>query len=89
MLVVDHCDLASGEVVHVRARGLGEIVPIDRDRALRKFARYHGPDQSTWDRRFALSLEFPSTRMCRLLPESIEAADVSFVVATKSAKEGP
>jgi len=46
VLVVDDCDLATGEVVHVRARGRAEIVAVDRDRAMRKFARYLGPDKS-------------------------------------------
>ena len=80
VLVVDECDIQTGEVIHVRARGLGEIIPVDRDRAMRKFARYLGADQSRWDPRFVPSLDLPSTRMCRFAPESIEAADVSFIV---------
>lgn len=80
VLVVDVCDVATGEVVHVRARGTAEIIPVDRQRALRKFARYLGPDQARWDPRFEASLELPTTRMCRFAPASIEAADVSFIV---------
>jgi nitroimidazol reductase NimA-like FMN-containing flavoprotein (pyridoxamine 5'-phosphate oxidase superfamily) len=80
VLVVDECNLQTGEVVHVRARGLAEIVAVDRDRAMRKFARYLGPDQSRWDPRFVPSLDLPTTRMCRLAPASIEAADASFIV---------
>ena len=38
VLVVDVCDIETGEVIHVRARGGGEIVPVDRDRAMKKFA---------------------------------------------------
>ena len=75
------CDIDTGEVVHVRVRGLAEIIPVDRSKALRKFARYLGPDQSVWDPRFVPSLDLPSTRMCRLVPSSMEAADVSFQVA--------
>lgn len=80
VLVVDVCDIATGEVIHVRARGFGEIIAVDRERAMRKFARYLGSDQSTWDPRFVPSLDLPSTRMCRFSPDSIEAADVSFIV---------
>jgi hypothetical protein len=80
VLVVDECDITTGEVVHVRAKGRAEIVAVDRDRAMRKFARYLGPDERSWDPRFVPSLDLPSTRMCRLRPASIEAADVSFRV---------
>jgi hypothetical protein len=84
VLVVDECNIDTGEVIHVRARGFGEIIPVDRDRAMAKFARYLGPVPSTWDRRFAESLDLSSTRMCRFSPESIEAADVSFIVGGAS-----
>lgn len=80
VLVVDECDVRTGEVVHVRARGIAQIIPVDRARALRKFARYLGADQSLWDPRFVPSLDLLSTRMCRFTPDSIEAADVSFNV---------
>jgi hypothetical protein len=83
-LVVDTCDLETGEVVHVRAHGFAEIMPVDRDRAMRKFARYLGPDEAGWDPRFIPSLELPTTRMCRFTPSSIEAADVSFSVHNRS-----
>jgi hypothetical protein len=83
VLVVDECDISTGEVVHVRARGFGEIIPVDRDRAIRKFARYLGADQSTWDPRFVPSLDLPSTRMCQFVPQSVEAADVSFKVTAE------
>lgn len=80
VLVVDTCDVTTGEVIHVRARGFAEIIPVDRTRAMRKFARYLGSDQAKWDPRFVPSLDLPTTRMCRLTPSSIEAADVSFAV---------
>lgn len=78
VLVVDECDITTGEVIHVRARGRGEIVEVDRPRAMRKFARYLGPDESVWDPRFVPSLDLPSTRMCRFEPTSMEAANMSF-----------
>ena len=80
VVIVDTCDLETGEVVQVRARGLADITPVDRERAMRKFARYLGPDQAAWDPRFVQSLDLASTRMCRLTPWSMEAADVSFSV---------
>jgi hypothetical protein len=85
VVVIDECDIGTGEVIHVRARGQAEIIPVDRDRAMRKFARYLGPDESLWDPRFVPSLDVPSTRMCRFTPSSIEAADVSFIVRRGSA----
>jgi hypothetical protein len=80
VVVVDDCNIDTGEAIHVRARGHAEIIAVDRQRAMRKFARYLGPDQSRWDPRFVPSLDLSSTRMCRFTPSSIEAADVSFDV---------
>jgi hypothetical protein len=80
VLIVDECNIETGEVIHVRARDTANIVAVDRERALRKFERYLGPDRSAWDPRFVPSLDLPSTRMCRLAPATMEAADVSFQV---------
>jgi hypothetical protein len=81
VVVVDTCDLETGEVVHVRARGLADIIPVDRDRAMRKLARYLGPDPARWDPRFLASLDLPTTRMCRFTPASMDAADASFAAS--------
>lgn len=78
VVVIDVCDLVTGEVIHVRARGNAEVLPLDRERAMRKFARYLGPDPARWDPRFEASLDDPTIRMARLVPKSMEAADVSF-----------
>lgn len=83
VLVIDVCDITTGEVVHVRARGVAEVIPVDRERAMRKFARYLGEDRSKWDPRFVPSLDLPSRRMCRFTPTSIDAADVSFTVQSR------
>ncbi|HUF33945.1 MAG TPA: pyridoxamine 5'-phosphate oxidase family protein [Acidimicrobiales bacterium] len=80
VVVVDVCDIVTGEVVHVRARGRSEIIPVVRGRAMRTFARYLGADQSAWDPRFVPSLDLPTTRMCRFTPSSIDAADAFFAV---------
>lgn len=79
-LVVDECNVQTGEVVHVFARGGASIVPVDVARAKRKFARYLGPDESLWDQRFVPSLTLPTTRMIRFTPEQMRAADVSFTI---------
>src|SRR3954462_6606183 len=39
-IVVDSCDLVSGTVLSVTARGSADIVALDRERALRKLAKY-------------------------------------------------
>jgi nitroimidazol reductase NimA-like FMN-containing flavoprotein (pyridoxamine 5'-phosphate oxidase superfamily) len=77
-LVVDSCDLATGEVRQVTARGEAEIVPFDAARAHRKLSRYLGPDEATWDPYFR---EFePETRFVRLMPERLTARDLSYGV---------
>ena len=85
VVVVDVCDITSGEVVYVRARGRAELLSVNRERALRKFARYLGPEQTKWDPRFVTSLDDPTSRMARMTPDSIEAGDLSFVVNYGSA----
>lgn len=80
-LVVDSCDLDSGEVRQVTARGDGVIVPFDPERARRKLARYLGTDEQAWDPRFeARYLREPDrqTRLVRLEPERLTARDLSF-----------
>lgn len=77
-LVVDSCDLVTGEVLQVIARGRAEVVPLDAGRARRKLARYLGPDEGTWDARFTGTLDDPSSRLVRLRPRSMRARDLSF-----------
>ncbi|MFG2075195.1 pyridoxamine 5'-phosphate oxidase family protein [Nonomuraea maritima] len=51
-LVVDECDLATGLVQQVIARGQAELVPFDVPRGRRRLVRYLGEDESRWDHRF-------------------------------------
>lgn len=75
-LVVDTCDLATGRVLQVTARGQAKVVPFDADRARRKLARYLGSDDARWDARFR---SFDSdTRFVRLIPDRLTAKDLSF-----------
>ena len=75
-LVVDTCDLATGEVLQVIARGRAEVVAFDAGRARRKLARYLGPEP--WEPRFAATFTDPSARLVRLVPETLRARDLSF-----------
>lgn len=51
-LVVDECNLATGLVRQVIARGRAEVLPFDVPRGRRKLTRYLGADQTRWDQRF-------------------------------------
>jgi hypothetical protein len=77
-LVVDCCDLQTGEVMKVSVTGRAEILALDKQRAMRKFVRYLGPDSSRWDPRFIESLSDPTVRFARLIPSRIDARDMSF-----------
>jgi nitroimidazol reductase NimA-like FMN-containing flavoprotein (pyridoxamine 5'-phosphate oxidase superfamily) len=79
-LVVDSCDLRSGEVLQVVARGEAEVVAFDADRARRKLSRYLGPDESTWDpERFLVgTFDDPSARLVRLAARRLRARDLSY-----------
>jgi nitroimidazol reductase NimA-like FMN-containing flavoprotein (pyridoxamine 5'-phosphate oxidase superfamily) len=79
VLVIDTCDVRTGAVRVVTARGTAEVVPLDRGRAVRKLSRYLGPDEAEWDGRFREALdEDPSTRLVRLTPTVLRAWDRSF-----------
>lgn len=76
-LTVDTCDLATGEVRQVIARGRIEILPYDRDRAVRKLRRYLGTDTSRWDDRFD-PYGMADVKFARLEPTDLTARDLSF-----------
>jgi nitroimidazol reductase NimA-like FMN-containing flavoprotein (pyridoxamine 5'-phosphate oxidase superfamily) len=82
-LVVDECDLATGTVRQVIARGRAELLPFDVPRGRRKLARYLGADETQWDRRFRRYLhDDPAekgTTWLRLKPDSIIARDLSYL----------
>lgn len=78
VLLVDACDLDTGEVIAVTARGQAEVLALDVELARRKLRRYLGDDETTWDPRFTGGLELPSTRLMRLAPTSIVAKDMSY-----------
>ncbi|ULR55990.1 pyridoxamine 5'-phosphate oxidase family protein [Streptomyces deccanensis] len=81
-LAVDECDLATGRVRQVIARGRGELVPFDVPRGRRKLTRYLGADETTWDTRFVHYLhDAPTERgttWLRLTPDTLTATDLSY-----------
>jgi len=83
-ITVDVCDLATGDVRQVIARGRAEVLPFDVPRGRRKLARYLGPDESRWDERFRGYLhDDPAERgtvWIRLRPTSLTAKDLSYQV---------
>jgi nitroimidazol reductase NimA-like FMN-containing flavoprotein (pyridoxamine 5'-phosphate oxidase superfamily) len=87
-LVIDSCDLVTGEVLQVSVRGKAEIVPWQREIAIRKLRKYLGPEDAKWPReRFRLPLEDGSSRLVRLRPLSPpQLRDLSFVTADAGAE---
>jgi nitroimidazol reductase NimA-like FMN-containing flavoprotein (pyridoxamine 5'-phosphate oxidase superfamily) len=77
-LVVDTCELRTGEVQQVIARGTAEQLPFDADRARRWGQRYLGPDERSWGRFQTGVFEDPTTRFVRLAPTTLRARDLSF-----------
>jgi len=81
-IVIDSCDLATGRVLQVIARGDATVVAFDRERARRKCARYLGPDEQAWDQeRFVVgTFENETARLVRLAPKTLRARDLSYEV---------
>ncbi|GGZ39846.1 pyridoxamine 5'-phosphate oxidase family protein [Streptomyces poonensis] len=85
-LVVDSCDLATGEVRQVTAYGHGTVTAFGTERGRRKLRRYLGGREEAWDPRFRLDgAEEPSpNRWARLVPDTLRIADLSFRPASVS-----
>ncbi|MEU7044912.1 pyridoxamine 5'-phosphate oxidase family protein [Streptomyces varsoviensis] len=83
-LVVDACDLGTGMVRQVIARGQAEVMPFDVPRGRRKLSRYLGADDAEWDERFRhYLLDDPAVSgavWLRVRPESVIAKDLSYSV---------
>ena len=78
-LLVDTCELDTGEVRQLSAEGEAEIYQRDPGRACRILQRYLGADASRWPERFKGStFHDPATRMIRLEPSSMRARDLSY-----------
>jgi len=77
-LTVDTCDLLTGTVLQVIARGKAELLPFDPERARRWGSRYLGSDESHWGRFATGVFEDSSTRFVRSKPTSLVARDLSY-----------
>lgn len=78
-LVVDTCDVGTGEVLQVIAKGSAQQRPYDAERARRKLTKYLGPDESRWDRgRFSDVDVSQGAWFVRLEPASMSARDLSY-----------
>lgn len=78
-IVIDTCNLRTGEVLRVTATGRGELLSYDTDRGFRLLSRYLGADESAWDDRFRQYLHGVSdTRWLRVSPTRLVATDLSF-----------
>ena len=81
-IVVDVCDLESGLVRQVIARGRAEVLPFDVPRGRRKLSRYLGADEARWDARFRHYLlddaAVKGTVWLRVRPDSLVATDLSY-----------
>jgi nitroimidazol reductase NimA-like FMN-containing flavoprotein (pyridoxamine 5'-phosphate oxidase superfamily) len=81
-VVVDVCDIATGLVRQVVARGEAEVLPFDIPRGQRKLTRYLGPDEERWDPRFRAYLRGDhgqrGTVWIRVRPTSLTATDLSY-----------
>jgi hypothetical protein len=80
-LLVDTCELDTGDVRQLSAEGEAEIYQLDPGRACRILQRYLGADASRWPERFKGStFHDPATRMIRLEPGSLRARDLSYAL---------
>lgn len=78
-IVVDTCDLSTGECLQVIGRGLGELLPYDAALGRRKLERYLGGDSSSWDDRFRRYLsEHSEAQLLKICPTSLLTRDQSF-----------
>jgi len=77
-LVVDSCDLQTGEVLQVTATGTVEQLAFDAERARRWGRRYLGPDERSWGRFRHGVFEDATTRFMRLSPARLRARDLSY-----------
>lgn len=77
-IAIDTCNLRTGEVLQVIAKGKAELLPYDSDRARRKLRRYLGDDEARWDPRFDPDHPDEGTKFVRLRPVSLRARDLSY-----------
>ena len=78
-LVVDQCDLSTGQVFAVTASGAAAVHPFDPGITTRKLTKYLGPDSERWPERFRGEFDDPTTRLVSLRPSArLRLRDISF-----------
>jgi nitroimidazol reductase NimA-like FMN-containing flavoprotein (pyridoxamine 5'-phosphate oxidase superfamily) len=78
-LVVDAYDPTTGFVRKVTAAGVAEVLPLDRDRAVRCASRVLGDDPESWDPESrSLVFEDENARLVRVRPTRLVAHDLSY-----------
>ncbi|MFE6616696.1 pyridoxamine 5'-phosphate oxidase family protein [Amycolatopsis sp. NPDC057786] len=83
-VTVDVCDVGTGRVRQVLARGEAEVLPFDVPRGRRLLSRYLGQDEHKWDARFRSYLhddpEVKGTVWVRMVPKRFVAEDLGYRV---------
>jgi hypothetical protein len=78
-LVVDSCDLRTGQVLAVTASGVATVHPFDAGLTTRKLAKYLGPDAEHWPAMFRGAFDDPTTRLVALRPRHpLRLRDMSY-----------
>lgn len=80
-LIVDTCDLGTGEILQVIAHGRVEIKDWDVERGRRLLARYVGEDEASWPEEYRAYVSEPAIEglsWVRLVPEKLISNDFSF-----------
>jgi GNAT superfamily N-acetyltransferase len=78
-LVIDTCDLSTGEVLAVTANGVAVVRPFDAERATRMLSRYLGLDVRQWPAKFTAVFTDPTSRLVELRPDRpLRLRDLSF-----------
>ncbi|WP_020631304.1 pyridoxamine 5'-phosphate oxidase family protein [Amycolatopsis alba] len=83
-VTVDVCDVGTGTVRQVLARGDAEVLSFDVPRGRRLLSRYLGSDEDKWDARFLSYLhddpEVKGTVWVRMVPKRFVADDLGYRV---------
>jgi len=78
-LVVDSCDLRTGQVLAVTASGVATVHPFDAALTTRKLTKYLGPDAGHWPDMFRGTFDDPTTRLVALRPgHPLRLRDMSY-----------
>lgn len=78
-IVIDTCDVQSGQVLAVSATGTAQVHPLDADRAIRKLSKYLGDRIDRWPAHFRSTLEDPTAKMVSLKPDRpLKLRDLSY-----------